>query len=273
MRFFLTLLCTVVLAETVKTTSVQLTSAGNSCPSGYQKITTMPECRAGLKLVGDNPFARVDYWGSEDESGWPSGCYYCDSVDNCVDGTWLNTHSTGSSNGGAKPYCVSQSDGFTAGRTLFIGDSDIDYWDTSSYFPGTYNVGVGGYTCKDVKGEVENLLSVLQPSKVVLVCGENDLSSGASVSKTFDRLEAVVTKIIEASATVVFIGTKPEPATSSLHDEYQEYDQLVRNHARALASGSSIPPLTMIDSYNGVYLTQDQPPWLESGAWFASLRT
>ena len=48
--------------------------SANSCPSGYEKLTTTEACRAALDYVdvtGDS------FNEEENESDWPSGCYYC----------------------------------------------------------------------------------------------------------------------------------------------------------------------------------------------------
>ena len=131
---------------------------------------------------------------------------------------------------------------------LFEGDSDIENWDTSSYSDAA-NVGVGGAVCQDVLDTIEETLMSYQPSRVVLVCGENDLWE-QSVNVTFDDFSAVVSRIHDRGATVYYMGTKPEPATTSLHTEYQEYDAQIRSHATSLASAGSAR-LVMIDVYRG----------------------
>ena len=40
---------------------------------------------------------------------------------------------------------------------MHVGDSDIDYWATHAAFNGSYNVGVGGYTCEDVLREIARI--------------------------------------------------------------------------------------------------------------------
>ena len=85
-------------------------------------------------------------------------------------------------------------DGFETGKTLFVGDSDLDFWPTTvgpDAFVDSYNVAVGGYTCIDVLNELDDLLQVFQPQTVVLVCGENDLGGGDTVATTFDRFRQV----------------------------------------------------------------------------------
>ncbi len=165
---------------------------------------------------------------------------------------------------------------------LFEGDSDIEYWDTSGY-AGAANVGVGGATCRDVLDTIEDVLAEYQPSEVVLVCGENDLWE-QGVRATFEDFSGVVSRIQARGATVYYMGTKPEPSTTSLHAEYQEYDALIRTHAESL-SAAGAAPLVMIDVYP-VFETADNPdsPYLDDGlhlsgagyalwdAWLAAAR-
>ena len=144
---------------------------------------------------------------------------------------------------------------------LFEGDSDIALWDTSGYSDAV-NIGVGGAVCQDVLDTIEDSLQTYQPDVVVLVCGENDLwEQGASA--TFDTFSAVVSRIHESSATVYYLGTKPEPSTTSLHAAYREYDALIRAHATDLAAGGA-GSLIMIDVYNG-FAAQGNPDSLYQG--------
>ncbi len=131
---------------------------------------------------------------------------------------------------------------------LFEGDSDVELWDTSGY-PDSHNVGVGGAVCADVLDTIDDTLQTYQPSVVVLVCGENDLW-GQDVSDTFDDVSAVFERIQASGATTYYMGTKPEPSTTSLHDEYRAYDTRISEHAARLASDGDTP-LVMIDVYRG----------------------
>ncbi len=132
--------------------------------------------------------------------------------------------------------------------TLFEGDSDIEGWPTDAY-PSSANVGIGGAQCQDVLDTIHDMLAIYQPKQVVLVCGENDLWDQGP-QRTFDDFSAVVSRIHQAGATVYYMGTKPEPATASLHADYRAYDARVRQHALELASNDSTP-LVMIDVYSG----------------------
>jgi len=129
---------------------------------------------------------------------------------------------------------------------LFEGDSDIEGWDTSAY-PDSANVGVGGAVCRDVLDTMDETLQAYQPSRVVLVCGENDLWD-QGVRRTFRDFSAVVSRIRQTGATVVYMGTKPEPATTALHGDYRAYDDQIRQLAVDLATDEATP-LVMIDVY------------------------
>jgi lysophospholipase L1-like esterase len=183
----------------------------------------------------------------EDESAWPSGCYYCDGTADCLDGVWFNTASPGSAYDTAVPICGKASwvAALGATETLFVGDSDIDYWQTSPQFVDSENIGFGGYTCEDVVGEFDAYQATFgTPATVVLVCGENDLAYGSSVAATFNFFKEIVAKANAAGGTIIYFGTKLEPDTWSLHDEYEAYDAKIRDLVSEFAGS-----LVMIDVY------------------------
>lgn len=140
--------------------------------------------------------------------------------------------------------------------TLFVGDSDIEYWKTTNTdFPQSHNVGVAGWTASQVNKKITGFLAEYPPTDwVVLVCGENDLYYGSNVKKTFEYFKKIVKEVLTTTgARVLYIGTKPEPATTDLHGKYKEYDQKIRDYAKQLSDGRNrttlTPPLVMIDTY------------------------
>ena len=132
---------------------------------------------------------------------------------------------------------------------LFEGDSDIELWDIQAY-EHAKNVGVGGATCADVLDDLDDTLERYNSKWIVLVCGENDFPA-RSANDTFALFQSIVTKIQSSGARIVYMGTKPEPATVDLHAQYREYDALIQQHAINLAATKTPPPLIMIDVYNG----------------------
>jgi len=227
-----------------------LAPAGNNCPSGYAKIFSFVECQYAVGVVDPSSKFR----GSEMERAWPKGCYHCDDVANCQNGAWFNAHSSGSDVDKTQPYC--KRDGADApigiNPVVFVGDSDISYWDTNAWLPSpqSYNLGRGGDTCKQAGNTDEQVISDYQPSQVVLVCGENDLASGVAPGKTFKRFKSVLNEFKAAGVRMIYLGTKPERDSRKLWKKYRQYDQKVRKLVQKLAKDAS-PPLVMIDSYKG----------------------
>eukprot|EP00931_Biecheleriopsis_adriatica_P025270 TRINITY_DN15562_c0_g1_i1.p1 TRINITY_DN15562_c0_g1~~TRINITY_DN15562_c0_g1_i1.p1 ORF type:complete len:415 (-),score=72.51 TRINITY_DN15562_c0_g1_i1:426-1586(-) len=212
-----------------------LMSQGSDCPEGFEPITSLAACRAALDIVG---ISGGDFGGSESDKNWPRGCYYCKNVQDCSNGVWFNKDSTGESISGTRRLCHKN---FKAAdvKVLFVGDSDIDYWDSAVAFPGSFNVGVGGYTTKDVQTEVDQWVADLSPTWVVIVCGENDLDGKRKTTEdAFKRFKQIVDKFIGNGARVIYLGTKPEPDTKNLHREYEFYDSRIRTFATAKAKES-----------------------------------
>ena len=223
---------------------VVIADAGNICPPGYAKITTKAGCKAAMKRLALPNFQE----GFPSNSDWPSGCYHD------VDGVRFNKDAVGSSNGGATPICA-------VVDTLFVGDSDVEYWDTDDY-PNSDNVGVAGGSCRDLNKIIDAQLQEYKPKRVVIVCGENDLQGGGSVLKTSNIFKAVIGKIIASGARAFYLGTKPEPVvTKTMHDKYLEYDAKIRDYVTALDANdpTSSPPLVMVD-VNPAFKQRGNPP-------------
>jgi len=186
---------------------------GGSCPADRLKVVTNVACKTAREEVQPR---KSKYRGKERTSSWPSGCYYCDGVQGCQSGTWLNRHPNGGRvPAGVQTYCAKAawsgcSNGGCAGgatSVLFAGDSDIELWKkTRQYFPGSANEGVGGWTCRKLRKKIGGFLDRYNPEWVVLVCGENDVGNGRTVSATFDDFRAIVSKINAVGARVIYVG-------------------------------------------------------------------
>jgi hypothetical protein len=204
-------------------------SQASDCPDGFEPITSLAACRAALDMVG---LSGMDYNGASSEPDWPSGCYYCKNTQDCGNGVWFNEHDTGSLVEDAKRFCHRDYNPESV-EVLFVGDSDIDYWNSAVAFPGSFNVGVGGYTTKDVSSEVDQWIAELSPKWVVIVCGENDIERNkrGKTNKALERFKTVVGKFVGGRARVIYLGTKPEPDSKGLYQEYKYYDEMIRQFA------------------------------------------
>jgi len=222
-------------------------NSGNVCPSGFSPITSMAECRVAMDLSG---YDGDSFRGEERDGDWPRGCYRCQGVSGCINGSWFNNHPIGSANGNAQTYCARDSFVVEQNKILFIGDSDVDYWDSSPEFAESYNVAIGGYTCEDTYQELDYMLDFFDPERIVIVCGENDIASHRNVTRAFSWFQQIVNKASSAGTRVVYMGTKPEPATTGLHAMYRDYDERVRAYANDLAVQAFRSPLQMVNVYD-----------------------
>lgn len=223
--------------------------SGNAeCPRGTEPITTLSGCRAALDLLGYSAYD--DYNGASSEADWPKGCYYCKNVDQCENGFWFNNDKSGGEQKGTQRVCHKHYD-VDKPKILFVGDSDIDYWDTGAAFPGSMKVGVAGYTTKDVIKEVDTWVEELDPEWVVLVCGENDFlpNKRRITEKALKRFKSIASKFIQDGARVIYLGTKPEPDSTDLFKEYKYYDAQLRTWVAEQAQGKDLAPIQMIDVF------------------------
>ena len=90
-----------------------------------------------------------------------------------------------------------QNANLTKGQIVFIGDSITDLFPLDNYFSdlnkATYNRGISGDITDGVLKRLKVCLYDIQPSKVVLMIGLNDIDSG----RTAKQLEANYKKILE----------------------------------------------------------------------------
>jgi len=191
----------------------------------------------------------------EDEDSFPSGCYECPkSTSNCLKGTWFNTHQTGSGQQDARLYCAKNTLSLESPENgiIFMGDSDVDYWyESRKTLPGSFNYGVGGHTCTQVYNDFMSLVqSVKNIQWMVLVCGENDLASGASVNTVFKRFRKIYNAAINENIKIIMMGTKPEPDTKNLHKKYKKYDKKLKKFAKKEIKKNGFPSFIFVDSYS-----------------------
>jgi len=221
---------------------------GMACPDGTMPIVSSTwACLAALHYIGKDAGL---YLGTENDPTFPKGCYEFAFTENLAF-VFMNEHETGALQSQSRSFCHQNLEPLPPGEVVFLGDSDIDFWTTSTdIVPKSLNVGIGGHLCSEVLQDVDSLLEEAKPSTVVLVCGRYDLAQNTTVADTFDLFSGIVEKINDAGSHVLYLGTKPEPANQDLHELYQDYDKLVNDHAISLAEDVADPPLTFIDVYS-----------------------
>ena len=81
----------------------------DGCPTGYAKLTTVAECRAGVDQMR-LPWWDTDLVATETNPSWPAGCYsmvegYCTNVPDCTTGVFFNRDPDGHANLDARSLC------------------------------------------------------------------------------------------------------------------------------------------------------------------------
>ena len=99
-----------------------------------------------------------------------------------------------------KSYAV-QNTNLSNGQIVFIGDSITDLYPLDSHYSeltiATYNRGIGGDTTVGVLARLDVSLFDLEPSKIVLMIGINDLNAGRSNDDIITNYQQILNKIKE----------------------------------------------------------------------------
>ncbi|WP_316771397.1 GDSL-type esterase/lipase family protein [Pedobacter frigiditerrae] len=100
---------------------------------------------------------------------------------------------------------------------LFIGSSTFTKWtDVQTYFPNhtIINRGFGGSSLPNLIYFVKDIVYPYKPKQVVIYCGENDFTGGATADVVVDRVKQLFTLIREKYPKVhlTFISIKPSPS-------------------------------------------------------------
>ena len=118
------------------------------------------------------------------------------------------------------------------GQTLFIGSSSIRMWDSLEVDMEPLNVlnrGFGGSTLPEVIHYADQILFPYAPKTIVLYCGENDISEGASPLRVFRSFKELI-KLVQdrlPESVVYFIPMKPSIARWSLWPDYQKGNEMI----------------------------------------------
>lgn len=85
------------------------------------------------------------------------------------------------------------------GQIVFIGDSITDLYQLDDYYVdldlATYNRGIGGDTTSGVLNRLEVSLFDINPSKIVLMIGTNDINGNVKNAKILANYNEILTKI------------------------------------------------------------------------------
>jgi lysophospholipase L1-like esterase len=137
---------------------------------------------------------------------------------------------------------------------LFIGSSTFTKWkDVNTYFPEhtIINRGFGGSSLPDVIRYVEDIVYPYHPRQVVIYCGENDFTGGASADVVVERVVQLL-KLIRKKyprIQVTYISIKPSPSREKYWSLMQEAN------AKIAAMISKMKRTNYINTYDAMFNT------------------
>jgi hypothetical protein len=152
-----------------------------------------------------------------------------------------------------------------------MGDSAIDFWDTTAEFDQSYNVGVAlynhingniyGYKCRHLSSEVDALLAAFQPSRVVLACETEDFVDEEPVVIVFNYFfSKIVNSIHATNARTIFLGLREAPNTDTGSLAlYEPFGTAVTGLATDLSANPSA--ITACDGVGVCHSKCEDCPW------------
>jgi lysophospholipase L1-like esterase len=115
---------------------------------------------------------------------------------------------------------------------LFIGSSTFTKWtDVQTYFPKhtIINRGFGGSSLPNLIYYIKDIVYPYKPKQVVIYCGENDFTGGATAKVVADRVKQLFDLIREKypKVPITYISIKPSPSREKYWAEMVAANQLI----------------------------------------------
>lgn len=138
---------------------------------------------------------------------------------------------------------------FSKGQIVFIGDSITDLYHLNDYYSdldkATYNRGIGGDTTSGVLKRLDVSLYDIEPSKVVLMIGINDINGYIAESEIVSNYTKILDGIKEHLPTTELYSMSILPVNSDLGANYD----LKRATNTILSVNAKIKPIVEQHSY------------------------
>jgi lysophospholipase L1-like esterase len=115
---------------------------------------------------------------------------------------------------------------------LFIGSSTFTKWtDVQTYFPKhtIINRGFGGSSLPNLIYYIKDIVYPYKPKQVVIYCGENDFTGGATAKVVADRVKQLFDLIREKypKVPITYISIKPSPSREKYWAEMVAANKLI----------------------------------------------
>ena len=109
-----------------------------------------------------------------------------------------------------------QNANLSKGQIVFVGDSITDLYPLDDYYAdldlACYNRGIGGDTTSGVINRLQVSIFDLEPSKIVLMIGTNDVNGGVAFDKIISNYRIILDEIKKNQPTVelYFVSVIPQ---------------------------------------------------------------
>lgn len=128
--------------------------------------------------------------------------------------------------------------GWSPGSTLFTGSSTIRTWKSlQGSFPNEsiLNTGFGGSKASDLEIHLFPLVIRLDPSRVFIYEGDNDIWDGVEVTQILSSLDRIVNRLqlINPNIEIFLIGAKPSPSRWEKKQNYTIFNQMLQEYGLA----------------------------------------
>ncbi len=135
---------------------------------------------------------------------------------------------------------------------LFIGSSTFTNWkDVQTYFPDhvIINRGFGGSSLPNVINYVPDIVFPYDPKQIVIYCGENDFTGGATpqivVGRVKQLIELIRTKY--PKVPLVYISIKPSPSREKYMPQMVEANGMIAKMVKKMKK------VKFVNTYNAMF--------------------
>jgi lysophospholipase L1-like esterase len=135
---------------------------------------------------------------------------------------------------------------------LFIGSSTFTNWkDVQTYFPDhvIINRGFGGSSLPNVINYVPDIVFPYDPKQIVIYCGENDFTGGATAQIVVDRVKQLIELIRTKYPKVplVYISIKPSPSREKYMPQMVEANEMIAKMVKKMKK------VKFVNTYNAMF--------------------
>lgn len=128
--------------------------------------------------------------------------------------------------------------GWESGSTLFTGSSTIRMWknlETSFPNENILNTGFGGSKASDLETHLFPLVIRLEPSRVFIYEGDNDVWGDIPVAAILTSLDNIVNRLqlIDPNMEIYLIGAKPSPSRWEKKANYEIFNQKLKEYSQS----------------------------------------